>query len=93
MYAVNNENIPLIEVLMENGADLSHVDQDGRTLIHTAAAFGRPETLQMIISKLKKPQAMVTLKDAVGFGFCLELFISGSNGICAGRKHSASRRR
>lgn len=48
IYAVKNGNLPMIKLLVANGANLSEVDAQGKTLLFTAKEFGYTEVANYI---------------------------------------------
>jgi len=39
-YAVNEDDIELLEILLEYGAEINFQDKDGRSPLHEASAYG-----------------------------------------------------
>ncbi len=48
MYAVKNNNLPMIKLLVANGAKLNEVDAQGKTLLFTANEFGYTEVVNYL---------------------------------------------
>lgn len=53
MWAVSNEQIPIIKLLLKGGADVTFRDQSGETVLHQAASRGSVEVLKALLEPNK----------------------------------------
>ena len=59
-------NARLITKLIELGIDIRVVNNEGRTPLHSACAFGQSEAVQTLLSTISSPKSFVALKDHQG---------------------------
>ena len=53
-------NVPFVETLVSRGADVKARDQEGRQLIHIAAASGNADLVKLVLTKGGDPNAMTS---------------------------------
>ena len=49
--AVLNDDLPMAQLLTDNGADVNAKDNDGNTPLHVAAEFSSPAMVQFLIDR------------------------------------------
>lgn len=59
-------NVRLIKKLLDMGSDVRVVNKEGRTPLHSAAAFGHGESVTTLINGVSSPQSFAALQDTQG---------------------------
>ena len=64
--AAETGNKRLIKKLIDLGCDARVVNKEGRTPLHSAAAYGHAEAVLEILNQMSSPQSFAALKDSQG---------------------------
>lgn len=71
MYAVNEGDPAGIRELLDSGVDVNFRDIDGRTALHVAACQGRPDAVELLLTKGAKVDPEDRWGSTVIFSFLL----------------------
>ena len=52
-YVVSNQNLKMVNVLLQNGADVAQVSNKGETLLHNATSVGSEQIVETLLSHVK----------------------------------------